>query len=348
MRKYSIAVVPGDGVGPEVVTAARRVLDQAVSQAGGFQLAYTEYPAGKQAYETGGQALPPATLAGMRQADATLLGALAAELVPSPSPTGQLRKALDLFADVRPVKALRGAWAQKPDIDIVCIRENNQGFLADRNLYKGYGEFMPTDDVVMSVRVLSRRNCEQIARYAFAFARSHNRKKITVAHKANVLQMGCTFFLDIVREVAKEFNDIELDTEYVDSVANHLISAPDKYDILLTTNLFGDILSDEAAALVSNLVPTANIGHEAAVFRPMHEACLKEAGHNVINPLSAILSGAMLLSYLGETGAAQMIETAVEAVLSEGAVRPKDMAGTGTTTEVTAAVCDKVRILGGS
>lgn len=347
MKNYSIALVPGDGVGPEVVAATRQVLEQAEKVVGQFHLNYKEYPAGKRAFDITGQVLPEETLQAMRRCDATILGALSAELVPPPSPMGKLRSSLGLYADVRPIKAFRGAWALRRDIDIVCIRENTQGFLADRNLVKGNGEFMPTEDVVMSLRVLSRQNCERIARYAFEFARNQKRKKVTVVHKANVLRLGCTFFLDIVREVAKEYSDIELEDEYVDSVANQLISSPEKYDVLLTTNLFGDILSDEAAALVSNLVPTANFGHDAAVFRPLHEARLKEAGRNVVNPLSAILCGGMMLRYLNESAAARVIEEAIEAVLVEGVVRPKDLGGSSSTLEVTAAVCEKVKIQGG-
>jgi isocitrate/isopropylmalate dehydrogenase len=343
VKEYNIALVPGDGVGEEVVAAARQVLEEVQKTAGQFRLNFKEYLAGKSAYDSLGTALPAESLRGMRQSDATILGALSAELIPPPSPTGQLRKELELFADVRPIKSFRGAWALRPDIDIICIRENMQGFLADRNMFKGHGEFMPTEDVVMSVRVLSRVNCERIARYAFEFARVQKRKKVTVAHKTNVLRMGCGFFLDIVRKVAEEFKDIRLEEEYADSIANNLIIAPEKYDVLLATNLFGDILSDEAAALVSNLVPTANIGPEAAVFRPIHEARLKEAGQNITNPLSAILCGSMMLRHLGELTAAQQIEDAVQDVLIKGAVRPRDLGGSSSLTEVTAAVCDKFK-----
>lgn len=343
MREYNIALVPGDGVGREVVEAAQQVLEQVQETNNSFKLNFKEYSAGKFAYDSLGEVLPSETLLGMRQSDATLLGALSTELVPPPSPTGRLRRELNLFADIRPVKSFRGVWSMRPDLDIICIRENTEGFLADRNMFKGYGEFMPTEDTVMSVRVLSRNSCERIARYAFEFARSKNRKKITVAHKSNVLGMGCNFFIDIVKEVSKGFEDIALELEYVDSIANNLITAPEKYDIILATNMFGDILSDEAAALVSNLVPTANIGPEAAVFRPIHEARLEEAGQNITNPLSAILCGSMMLRHLGEFEAAQLIDDSVEAVLVEGVVRPRDLGGNSLLTEIRDAVCDKIK-----
>ncbi len=158
MKELNIALIPGDGVGREVVEAARQVLDHVQKMTDQFQLIFKEYPAGKSAYDSLGTVLPAESLQGIRQSHATILGALSAELVPQPSPTGQLRKELDLFADVRTIKSYRGAWSLRQNIDIVCIRENTQGFLADRNMFKGYGEFMPTEDVVMSVRILSRQN----------------------------------------------------------------------------------------------------------------------------------------------------------------------------------------------
>lgn len=342
MKQYEIVLIPGDGVGPEVVAAARQVLEQVEKRVGAFQFVFREYPAGKQAYDTYGTSLPEQTLAAMRESDAVLLGAMSTGLVPPPSPMGQLRKELDLYADVRPVKSFPGAWSLKPDIDIVCIRENTKGFLADRNLFKGYGEFMPTEDVVMSMRVLSRASIERVARYAFDFARSHQRKKVTAAHKANVLRYGDTFFLDIVKEVARDYPEIELTDEYVDTVANNLILAPESYDVILTTNMFGDIISDEAAALVANLVPTANIGPQAAVFRPVHEAKLEEAGKNIVNPLSTILCGSMLLRHLGEEKAAGIVDDAVAFVLTEGRQRTRDLGGQSSTAEVTEAICARI------
>ncbi len=342
MKTYRVALIPGDGVGREVVTAARQVLDRIQQADGRYRLAFQEYAAGQSAFEATGAVLPEETLAGIRQSDASLLGALAGGS-PGPSPTGELRRKLDLYADVRPVRSYGGAWALRPDIDIVFIRENTEGFLADRNMVKGHGEVMPTEDMVLSMRVLTRRSSERIARYAFDFARVHGRRKVTVAHKANVLRMGCGFFLDIVRQVAKDYPDIELDDDYVDQIANSMIGSPDQYDVVLSTNLFGDILSDEGAALVSNLVPTANIGDGIALFRPLHEAKPAEAGRNVVNPLSAILCAGMLLRHLGETTDGQRVEAAVEDLLIAGKVRPQDIGGDSSTTEVTEAVCEKIK-----
>lgn len=343
MRKHSVALIPGDGIGKEVTASARMVMEAVQAALGGFSLQFETYAAGQEVFASTGSALPRETLDGIRKADAALIGALNACPAPAPSPVGQLRKELTLYADVRPVKAWPGIWSLKPDIDLICIRENTEGFLADRNLYMGNGEFMPAEDVVMSLRVLTKKGSERIARYAFELARKQNRKRVTVVHKANVLRQGCGFFLETVRAVAKEYPDIQLDDEYVDNVANNLILQPEKYDILLATNLFGDIISDEAAALVSNLVPSANIGKDCAVFSPInHSGKDHEAGKNIANPLVHILCAAMMLEHLGEPEAGQKIYGAVRDILREGAVRPRELGGNSSTTEITSAVCGRI------
>ena len=341
MKKFKIALVPGDGVGQEVIDAARKVME-AVVQKGEVQFEFTEYMVGKIAYDKTKDPLPPETLDGIRRSDATLMGAMSTGLVPPPSPMGRLRKELDLYADIRPIQSYPGVWCLKEKIDLIIVRENTQGFLADRNLYKGYGEFMPDEDTVLSLRVLTRSGCERIARFAFEYATKLSRKKITVAHKANVLRTGCGFFLEICKGVAKNYPTIEFRDEYVDSVANNLIGHPEGYDMILTTNMFGDIISDEAAALVSSLVPTANIGEGCVVFRPIHEAMLDIAGKNVVDPISTILSAMMMVEYLGGLQVAANIKRAVQKVLSEGLVRTRDLGGKSTTTEMTQAILDKL------
>lgn len=312
MKNYRIALLPGDGVGPELLQSVRRVLEAVSKTDASFQLDFVEYPFGKRAYQESGSALPDETLAGIKAADAALIGAVSKGDLPGPSPIGRMRKELNLFADVRPVKSIPGVWSLKPGIDLVCIRENNEGFFADRNLYLGYGEFRPTEDTVMSLRLLTKEGCRRIARYSFEYARLNRRKKITVAHKANVLKMGCGFFLEQVRQIAADYPEIELDDEYIDNVAHNLIAAPEKYDLILTTNLFGDIISDEASALVSGLIPTGNIGPEARVFLPVnHNARYQEANQNTVNPLPSILCAAMMLKELGQREAGQAVETAV-------------------------------------
>ncbi|HYF82430.1 MAG TPA: isocitrate/isopropylmalate dehydrogenase family protein [Clostridia bacterium] len=343
MRKYTIALIPGDGIGEEVIAAAKEVLEVVQANSGDFKLEFEVYPAGQETYQRLGKALPQETLDGIRNTDAALIGALNANPAPAPSPVGQMRKELDLYADVRPVMSWPGVWSLKPGIDLICIRENTEGFLADRNLHMGNGEFMPTEDVVMSVRVLTRQGSERIAKYAFELARKQNRNKITVIHKANVLRKGCGFFLEIVREIAKSYPDIELTDEYVDNTANQLILCPEKYDIILATNLFGDIISDEAAALVSNLVPSANIGKDCAVFSPVnHDGRMSEAGKDIANPLVHIICAAMMLEHLGEKEAGQTIYKAVKSVLADGVLKPRDLGGNSSTSQITSAICHRI------
>lgn len=339
MKQYNIALLPGDGVGPELIQSARQVFETVERKSKGFSLNFSEYPFGQRPYEDRGQAIPDQTLAGIKASHATLMGALSVENIPSPSPVGFLRKELDLFADVRPIHSFPGAWCLKPNIDLVCIRENTEGFLADRNLYKGYGEFMPNKDQVMSLRVITRQACEKIAEFAFKYALTNQRKKITVLHKGNVLKLGCGFFLEIVSEISKKFPEIELTDEYIDSAANNLIVKPESYDILLTTNLFGDIISDEAAALVSSLVPTANIGPTNALFMPInHDPRPHEAGLGVVNPLGTILCTGLLLEHLGEIEAGQSVQKAVRKGLQAG------LLSECSTAEITNVICSKIEI----
>lgn len=337
-KAYNIALVPGDGVGHELIASARTVLESVAQKNITFDLNFKEYPFGQGAYEELGQAVPEHTLAGIKASDAALIGAVSVAKIPSPSPVGFLRKELNLFADVRPVRSFQGAWSLKPHIDLVCIRENTEGFLADRNLYEGYGEFMPTEDLVLSMRVISRQACENIARFTFNFARGNGRKKVTVLHKAAVLKKGCGLFLETVRNIGKEYPDIELTDEYIDLAANNLITKPESYDILLTTNLFGDIISDEAAALVSSLVPTANIGPKHAIFLPInHNPRFADAGKGLVNPIGIILCAAMMLEHLGETEAGKSVKRAVENALRD------DKLDDLLTSEITTVISSRIQ-----
>ncbi len=334
MKHYTIALLPGDGVGPELLESACRVLRAAEQKAGTFSLTFIEYPFGESAYRELGAALPADTLAGIEKSDASLLGAVSVRGVPPPSPIGDMRRRLDLYADVRLIRARPGVWSLKEGIDIVCIRENTEGFLADRSLYQGHGEWMPSADQALSLRVITRSKCERIAEFAFEYARRNRRRKVTALHKAGVLKMGCGLFLEAVQSVAKGYPDIAFEDEYIDNAANHLIAAPEDYDVILTTNLFGDIISDEAAALVSNIVPTVNIGRGIAVFLPVnHQHRSELAGLGTINPLPTLVCTELLFSHLGEHGAAEMVRRGLSSALKQGALALKS------TEAVTALVC---------
>ncbi|MBA1335169.1 MAG: 3-isopropylmalate dehydrogenase [Firmicutes bacterium] len=342
MKNYSIALLPGDGVGPEVIDGAKQVLE-AVEKKYQVKFNFEEYLIGKKALDEKGDQLPLDTLNGIKNADAALMATPAVAELPPPSVVGRLRRELNLYADVRMVKSFDGTWSLKPGIDIVFIRECTEGFLADRNLYRGFGEFMPTEDCVMSLRVLTGEACRRIAKFAFDYAAATGRKTLTVAHKANVLRWGCGFFLEKVREVSKKYPAVTLKEESVDSLANHLITDPLQYDIILTTNMFGDILSDEGAALVSNLVSTANIGEFASVYAPVdHNPRWHEAGKDITNPLPLILCTGMMLMHLGMHKACADIERAVSAVLKCN-IKTMDMNGNSSTSEVIKSVCERFK-----
>lgn len=340
LKQYNIALLTGDGVGPELMAAATEVLNVVERTSGCFKLSVTEYPFGKTAYEATGKAIPEPTLAGIKASDASLLGAIAVDGSFS-SPVGFLRKELGLYADIRPVRSFPNVWSLKPDIDLVCIRENTEGFLADRSLYQGHGEFMPSEDLALSLRVVSREACERISRYAFEYARKNNRKKITLLHKNIIFKEGCGLFLESARKVGCDYPEIELTDEFIDIAANKLICSPGDYDILLTTNLFGDIISDEAAGLVSSMVPTANIGSHYALFIPIdHSARFELAGKGVVNPLATFLSIGMLMEHLGEKESAQLVNNAVVEAFKKGLFKACS------TAKVTNILCEIIQSAG--
>jgi isocitrate/isopropylmalate dehydrogenase len=224
-----------------------------------------EAPFGKAAYDKSGDVLPPATVDLIRKSDAVLMGLIDKNGVTLESPVGKMRKLLSLYADIRPVRSLKGP----KQFDLVFIRESSEGFLSDRNCYAGKPEFMPTSDVALSVRVITRNASLKIARFAFEYALKNGRKTILAAHKKNVLPMTCGLFLDCFYEVARDYPAITTGDDYADHVANELIINPGTYDIILTTNLFGDILSDLGSALCENLCAACNLSDNAAVYMPV-------------------------------------------------------------------------------
>ena len=322
MHSFDIALLPGDQPGPAIldgVVAALVLLEKRMkNSAGAFSLCFAHHDIGLAALKKCGDTLPQSSLEAIRKSDAALVGMIDRRAEQEKNAIGAMRRKLMLYADVRPVKPLGDIWALKKDIDIVCIRESTEGFLADRNMWCGSGEMMPAEDVVISMRVVTRQACRRIAEFAFAYARSHGRRKITVAHKASVLRMGCGFFLDVVRETAKRYPDILLDDDFVDSVAHRLIAEPETFDILLATNLMGDIVSDEASALVSGMTGAANIGDGAAVFFPVkHLVDAEHSGAGTVNPVPMYLCGVLMLSHLGLHEAAADFERIVASAATE-------------------------------
>jgi isocitrate dehydrogenase (NAD+) len=326
---YQIVLIPGDGIGPEVVHAAREVLD-----ASGVAFTWSEALAGQAALEAHGDPLPPTTLEAVRAADATLKG-------PTATPKGvgfrsvnvALRQQLTLFANYRPARSLPGVKTRFDDVDLIVIRENTEG------LYSGL-EHTVVPGVVESLRVVTQTASRRIARFAFETARRQHRRRVTCIHKANILKLSDGLFLQSCRDVAAEFPDIEFDDCIVDAAAMKLVSDPGAFDVLVMENLFGDILSDLASGLVGGLgvTPSANIGESLAVFEAVHGTAPDIAGKGLANPTALILSGVLMLRFLGEKAAADRVEAAVGTVLAEGKTLTGDLGGTASTHDFTQAV----------
>ena len=328
LTRYRIATIPGDGIGPEVMEAAVKVLRALEDRGGiGFDFAWLEAGDGLKART--GVALPPETLDEVRRSDAGLFAAVGETAKEVILP---LRQRLDLYANVRPVKAYPNVPCLKDDVDIVIVRENTEG------LYKMVGDRGP--DWGINVRVITRHASERIAWFAFDLAEREGRVKVTSVHKNNVLDKTCGVFLEACRSVAASHPQIEYEEMIVDACAMKLILAPEKFDVLVTTNMFGDILSDEAAGLVGGLgmTPSANIGDENAIFEPVHGTAPDIAGRGIANPMAMMLSASMMLEWLREDDEAKTVERAVMKVLKDGRVRTPDLGGSAKTEEITSAI----------
>ncbi len=328
--KKKIVVIPGDGIGKEVMEAAMLVLKELDLP---FEYIYME--AGDECAEKYGTPLPEETLQACKECDAVLFGAVgetAADVIV------KLRFELETFANVRPAKSFRGVKALYDNIDIVIVRENTEC------LYKGF-EF-EFDGVAEAVRIITRKGSERIARFAFELAKRERRKKVTVLHKANVMKKTCGLFRDVCREIAKNYPEIEYNEYYIDAACMYLVMDPWRFDVILTTNMFGDIVSDLAAGLVGGLglAPSANIGEKHALFEPVHGSAPDIAGKGIANPTAMILSACMMLKHLGFVDEALKVEKALEDVIAEGKTTP-DLGGNLKTMEMAEEVVRKLKEL---
>jgi 3-isopropylmalate dehydrogenase len=290
----------------------------------------------------------------LAELDGWLLGPHDSASYPAPhraelNPSGAIRKHFDLFANIRPAKAFEGARAVVPGIDLVVVRENTEGFYADRNTYSGTGEFMPTADVAIAMGIFTRPAIERIARQAFELAQ-RRRRHVTVVHKANVLRTTTGFFLEICREIGAEYPDVELDDFHIDAMTVHLVRRADAFDVVVTENMFGDILSDLAGELAGSLgiAPSINASHERAMAQAAHGSAPDIAGRDLANPTAMISSGAMLLDWLGTRyddpaarAAGVRIDQGLVATVRSG-TRTADLGGTAGTTEFAKAAAESV------
>ena len=345
-----ILVLPGDGIGPEITPRTLQVL-QAADKALGLDLTFETHDIGLKSLAEQGTTLSDATLARIPEADGVILGPVSHYDYPPRSegginPSAELRTKFELFANIRPCRSREGLSILREPMDLVIVRENTEGFYSDRNMFAGTGEFMPDENTALSIRKVSAKASRRVARTAFELAQDR-RKKVTAVHKANVVKLSDGLFLREVRKVAEEFPQVELEELIVDATAALLIRRPSRFDVIVTTNMFGDILSDEASELTGSLGlgGAINAGDTICVAQAQHGSAPDIAGQNVANPTSLILSAAMLLDWIGQRRndtafieGGQLITRAIDRVLDNPATRTRDIGGTLGTDEFTAAV----------
>lgn len=328
-NKYQIAVIPGDGIGKEVMEATISVLDEL-----NIDFDYVYGIAGDECNEEHGTPLPQETIDIIRDSDACLFGAAgetAADVIV------KIRQEMKMFANLRPVKSYPNTKSIFENVDFMIVRENTEG------LYIANQE-EESEDGAIAKRIITREAEERIINYAFQYAKDNNRTKVTAVHKANVLKKTDGLFKKIFYEVAEKYPDIDTEDFYVDATAMYLVTQPQEFQVIVTTNLFGDILSDEGAGLVGGLglTPSANIGADGALFEPVHGSAPDIAGQQKANPIAMMLSAIMMLRYLGENEAANKFDAAILKVLNEGKTLTSDLGGSATTIEVAQAIKDSL------
>lgn len=307
---HRVTLIPGDGVGPEVIEAARRVVE-----ATGVAVEWEVQDAGAEAMAKYHTPLPEHLLESIRRNRVALKGPLTTPIAEGHrSLNVAIRQALDLYANLRPAKWLPGVPSPFEGVDLVVVRENTE------DLYSGVEHEVIPNQAAEAIKIITRRASDRVVRFAFQYAQDHGRRKVTAVHKANILKLTDGLFLKVAREIAKDYPDIEFEDRLVDNMCMQLVHKPKLYDVLVMPNLYGDILSDLAAGLVGGLgmVPSANIGDHWAVFEPVHGSAPKYAGQDKVNPTAAILSAALMLRHLGEGEAAARIEKAVAMVIAQG------------------------------
>lgn len=333
MTEHRVTCVPGDGIGPEIMAAAKEAV-----AATGVRIEWEDVEAGAHMVDACGTPLPDSVIDSIRATKVALKG-------PVTTPVGSgfrsvnvaLRKALDLFANLRPAVNMPGVPSRYGGVDLIIVRENTE------DLYAGI-ERMVDPDTAESIKRITRRGSERIARFAFDYARREGRRRVTAVHKANIMKLSDGLFLDVCRLVAADYPEIEFDDRIVDNMCVQLVQRPESYDVLLCPNLYGDILSDLCAGLVGGLgvAPGANIGEDIAIFEPVHGSAPDIAGKNKADPTALILSAVLMLKHLGETEAAHALHEGVRAVVGKGERVTEDLGGTAGTKDMGAAIAEAV------
>jgi isocitrate dehydrogenase (NAD+) len=330
---HVITLIPGDGIGPEVSAAVVRIF-----KAAALDIEWERHEAGVNAFKRYNQSLPIELLDSIRRNKVALKG-------PVTTPIGEgftsvnvgLRKALDLYANLRPVRNLPGVDSRFANVDLIIVRENTE------DLYAGL-EHQIIPGVVESLKIITEKASTRISQFAFEYARRNGRRMVTAIHKANIMKLSDGLFLESTRKVSREFIDIAYDERIVDAVCMQLVMRPEKFDVLVLPNLYGDIVSDLCAGLVGGLgvVPGANMGLELAVFEAVHGSAPDIADKNLANPTALLLSGLMMLDHIGESDRADRIRAALTRILTAGVVRTHDLGGKASTTEFTDAICREI------
>jgi isocitrate dehydrogenase (NAD+) len=333
MAKHRITLIPGDGVGPEITSAVVKIVETA-----GLDVEWETHLAGASAVDKHGSTLPDSLLESITRNKVALKGPLGTPVGGGfASVNVGLRKALELFANLRPVWNMPSVPSRYQGVDLVIVRENTE------DLYSGL-EHEVVPGVVESLKIITLEASTRIAQFAFDYARRHGRTRVTAVHKANIMKMGDGLFLKCVQDVAASYPDIKQDDLIVDAACMHLVMRPEQFDVLLMPNLYGDIVSDLCAGLVGGLgvVPAANLGTDVGVFEAVHGTAPDIAGRNLANPMALLLSALLMLQHIGETPMADRIMKALAIVLAEDEVRTRDLGGTATTTEFAAAICRRL------
>jgi 3-isopropylmalate dehydrogenase len=340
-----IGILDGDDIGPEIVPETVKVMHRAAELAK-LDIDWVKLPIGRRALDEFGTTLPPETLRTLEELDGWVLGPIGHQAYPkipaAVNPHPILRKSFDLFANIRPARSYPTLPCLHQDVDLVIVRENNEGFQPDRNVVAGSGEFRPSEDMTISVRVITRQGSSKVARAAFELAR-HRRRKLTAVHKNTVFKLGCGMFAEECRRIAEEFPEVEYAEVMVDTFAMKLAMKPQQFDVVVTTNMFGDILSDEAAGLVGGLgmAPGLCAGTRAAMAQATHGSAPDIAGKGIANPYAMIMSGQMLLDWLGRrhdepraVTAAAAIKAAVDRVIETRDALTPDLGGSANTQQM--------------
>jgi len=353
MGQIRIGVLLGDDIGLEVIPLAVKVMDRAAGRAG-LDVAWMEFPIGRAGHEAHGHTFPEVTREGLAATHGFITGPIGHNSYPRGDATWTmppLRKHYDLFASIKPVRSYPNLPSLHENIDIIFLREVTEGMLYSETVVAGSAEYRPNDEITIASRVITRKGSNRVAREAFEIARARERAKVTAAHKEPVYRLACGMFAEECRKVAAEYPDIEFDEMLIDTTAAKLVSDPRRFDVIVTTNQFGDILTDIGGALVGSLglAPGLCVGHNQAMAQATHGSAPDIAGQNIANPYALIMSGQMLIEWIGRrfdepkaTDAARMITDAVDGVIAQGRHLTADLGGSATTTEMADAIIERV------